>query len=117
MELFALLLDAFRMDAPQKLHRISEHVADRNFNEARIEAHSLKGAAATVGAERIGILAGELENLMQQLAAEASTDTVDALSDPINTAVTLHQRLAAELESLNKAIDNLASTSADRKPD
>ncbi|GFM33734.1 Hpt domain-containing protein [Desulfovibrio subterraneus] len=115
-ELFALLLDAFRMDAPKKLRRISGHMADNNYNNARIEAHALKGAAATVGAERIVLLAGELEDLMQQLAALSPSDMTDAITGSLATSAML-QQLASELEDLYEAIDKLHLIPSDPEPD
>jgi len=115
-ELFALLLDAFRMDAPKKLRRISGHMADNNYNNARIEAHALKGAAATVGAERIVLLAGELEDLMQQLAALSPSDMTDAITGSLVTSAML-QQLASELEDLYEAIDKLHLIPSDPEPD
>jgi HPt (histidine-containing phosphotransfer) domain-containing protein len=117
MELFAMLLDAFRMDAPKKLHRISGHMADGNYTDVRIEAHALKGAAATVGAERIVILAGELEDLMQQLAALPSSEMTDAITASIATSAMLQQQLTSELEDLYEAVNKLHLISSDPKPD
>lgn len=65
-ELLRLLLDTFREDAPGKVQRIQAYAEAGDAFHASTEAHGLKGAAATVGAERIALLAQSLEKLLRE---------------------------------------------------
>ncbi len=68
--------------APDYISVIEKNLAERNLSAVRNQAHSLKGAAVTLGADRLAALAGELEKpevlngpdradqAMRQLAAE-----------------------------------------------
>ncbi|GFM35335.1 Hpt domain-containing protein [Desulfovibrio psychrotolerans] len=72
-ELLRLLLDTFLEDAPGKVQRIQTYAEAGDAFHASTEAHGLKGAAATVGAERIAQLAQSLEKLLREYMPPAET--------------------------------------------
>ncbi len=64
-ELLTLLVRTFLDDAAIKEQRIAEYVRHGLNNRACLEAHALKGAAATVGAERVAAYARHLETALR----------------------------------------------------
>lgn len=62
-ELLCLLIDTFLEDAPHKVQRLRTAVINGDWPTAAAEAHAMKGAAATVGAERITALARYMETV------------------------------------------------------
>lgn len=72
MELLGELYAAFRLDAPLKLDKLAKAMADGELVEARKQAHSIKGAAATVGALASRQLAERLEKGVNNLSAQES---------------------------------------------
>jgi CheY-like chemotaxis protein/HPt (histidine-containing phosphotransfer) domain-containing protein len=67
------LLAVFALDAPGRLERIDHHLETADGLAAANEAHSLSGAAATVGLEA---LAAEAERLEAELRAGAAPNDV-----------------------------------------
>jgi HPt (histidine-containing phosphotransfer) domain-containing protein len=67
-ELLANLFQLFLSDAPKKIERIETLANENDLYGVERSAHSLKGAAATVGAARLCELAAETEK-----AAKAGT--------------------------------------------
>lgn len=72
MELLGELYVAFRLDAPLKLEKLATAMAGGNLMEARKQAHSIKGAAATVGALAARQLAERLEKGVNDMPAQES---------------------------------------------
>ena len=62
-ELLRDLYDAFLADAPFKLGMLREAVGRDGMEQVVKHAHSLKGAAAAIGAERCRALAESLEHV------------------------------------------------------
>jgi histidine phosphotransfer protein HptB len=60
-QLFQEMVDLLREDAPKLLDRLQKAVADRDCEQARRAAHTLKGQAATFGASRAVEAAAGLE--------------------------------------------------------
>ncbi len=83
------LLAVFALDAPGRLERIERHLAAADGLAAANEAHSLSGAAATVGLED---LATEAERLETELRAGTAPADVRHRAEAIAA-------LLAELES------------------
>jgi PAS domain S-box-containing protein len=74
-ELVALVLDSFLTDAPRRLGELREALHTGDTAAARLQAHSLKGAAANLAAPRLQAVAYAAE-----LAADAGKlDQVQAL--------------------------------------
>ncbi len=72
-DLLANLFQLFMDDAPKKLSKIELYAEQGEYYQIERAAHSLKGAAATVGAAQLCQLAAELElaakgRLLEQLA-------------------------------------------------
>lgn len=80
----------FLEKAPRYMEELQECLAENNQTGARHRAHNLKGAAATLGADRVAALAGELEEL----------DVITGLDQADQTM----QKLTQELECLEKAL-------------
>jgi len=120
------LLRLFATSHDTDLERIRERVATGQFGEGRLIAHTLKGAAGTLGAKRLADLAAQLEstlkessdgtNLIQATDTELASliATILALPqnqgkatiEPINPARL--QQVLAELERLLKDSDTRA---------
>jgi PAS domain S-box-containing protein len=60
-ELAGIVLKGFLADAPSQLNNLHRHVAEADAPGARSQAHTLKGAAATVAAEGLYAIALALE--------------------------------------------------------
>lgn len=55
------LIDGFLSEMPNEIHTLKEHVGRGDVASAGIAAHSIKGAAACVGAERVKAIALHME--------------------------------------------------------
>jgi CheY-like chemotaxis protein len=60
-ELATTILKAFLADAPSQLGNLHRQLAEGDCSGARRQAHSLKGAAATISAESLRSVASEME--------------------------------------------------------
>ncbi|UZP68140.1 Hpt domain-containing protein [Desulfovibrio mangrovi] len=113
-ELFALLLNTFQTDAPHKLQRIAERLAADDIDGARLASHSLKGAAATVGAEKVMQLASELEWLFYDMLNTPDANTTsDATATPACTSRTTRSTPEDYLVSINDELDTLTLAVSD----
>jgi CheY-like chemotaxis protein len=70
-ELARDVLEAFLVDIPRQIHLLKNCVQAGDLNGCGRRAHSIKGAAANIGAERLRATAFELENLSK--AGDATT--------------------------------------------
>jgi CheY-like chemotaxis protein/HPt (histidine-containing phosphotransfer) domain-containing protein len=68
------LVDAFLLDLPRQIESLQDFLAKRDAPNSRIQAHSIKGAAANVGGERLQRVAIAMERSAESgdLAAIAS---------------------------------------------
>ena len=69
-DLLSNLFQLFIDDAPKKLANIERHAAGGDFFQIERNAHSLKGAAATVGATLLCAKAAEFEQAAKARSAE-----------------------------------------------
>ena len=67
--LFCTLCESFIEDTPQTLHHLSKHIAEQDFEQALLAAHSLKGSAAVFGAVRLVAIACDIEQMLQMKKA------------------------------------------------
>ena len=88
-------LREFVEDLPDRIKRIEVAVSAGNVPTAREEAHSLKGAALSIGATRLGNLASDLQDMLDaediesaELVATVLSPTVDELRDAIDRLMT-----------------------------
>ena len=65
------LFEVFLADEPQRLAALGEAVAKADLEQVRYLAHSIKGAAATLGMERLRDAAREMELAAKDGQAEA----------------------------------------------
>ena len=80
------VLAGFISDVPLQLHRMSQLLSQSDLSTLAAQAHTLKGAAATVSAPRLRILSLQIERL--------------AMQGEISRAKMLVEQLTAEFESL-----------------
>ena|GEM_PF-346242 len=88
-DLLKELLDLFRLSATNDYTRLLEAVANNDTTTIMYAAHSLKGAAATLGFEGICQLAGEMENDARQHSINVTREKIGIMAD-----------LLAQLENL-----------------
>ena len=60
-DLAARIVDTFIADTPNQIQALKQSLAGADAPSARRHAHTIKGAAATVGGERLRLVAGDLE--------------------------------------------------------
>ncbi len=78
----AQLVDLFETNAPALLNRMRVGVAQADLDAARVAAHSLKGSASSLGAQRVAAMAKSMEH---RLAAGEAVDAIEI--DALQTAV------------------------------
>ncbi len=76
-ELLIRLLDNFTRQFAETPEQLYELIQAQNFKEAQIVAHTLKGLAATLEADKLSMAARELENAL----SEGNTANLDNLLD------------------------------------
>ena len=88
-------LREFVDELPDRTRRIEVAVSAGNVPTAREEAHSLKGAALSIGATRLGNLASDLQDMLDaediesaELVATVLSPTVDELRDAVDRLMT-----------------------------
>ncbi len=64
---------------PQEMARLNASVAERRFQQATPQAHSLKGTAANLSAEELRKTAGELEMACRNCDAPAADRCLSAV--------------------------------------
>ncbi|MEO7814876.1 MAG: PAS domain S-box protein [Sphingomicrobium sp.] len=77
------LLDLFLVELESRPGRLCDHLLTGRLDQAKAEAHSLKGAALSIGANDLGNAALAIE----QLAAASNTKLVTKLIDALEKAV------------------------------
>jgi light-regulated signal transduction histidine kinase (bacteriophytochrome)/CheY-like chemotaxis protein/HPt (histidine-containing phosphotransfer) domain-containing protein len=60
-QLVGVVLQIFLKDAPSQLRNLRKHLEDGNADGLRSQAHNLKGASATIAAERLHAIAEAME--------------------------------------------------------
>jgi PAS domain S-box-containing protein len=89
-ELAGVVLNGFLEDAPSQLSKLRKSIDEADLPGIRIQAHTLKGSSATVGAERLRALAISMEQAVK--AGE-----LDRISDLLSKAVEELQLFASTL--------------------
>ncbi|ACD96312.1 Hpt domain-containing protein [Trichlorobacter lovleyi] len=96
------ILALFRRQAAIYLQSIEQHLMQANLHELALEAHTLKGAAGSVGAAALAQIAQHLEETVPDSDIAAVTLLVDSLreiTDRTDAAITAElARLAAETD-------------------
>jgi CheY-like chemotaxis protein/HPt (histidine-containing phosphotransfer) domain-containing protein len=97
--LFTRLLTLFVEQAPVSAEAVERAVAAGNAADLETSAHRLKGAAATLGADRLARLCGELEDRARAGEVPAAVPVRTALRREVATACRVFRELAEELGS------------------
>ena len=91
------LVDTFVTRQPAEISSMRQDLDAGNMEDFRRRAHSLKGAARLLGAERLGDLAAGLE-------AAAEQDGATTLGQDIDTASAELERVIAALRTLSEGL-------------
>ena len=86
-ELLHRMDEMFLRDVPEDLSRLTEFLDTQEWEEARRMAHSIKGAARTVGALRTGAVAEQLEYLCKQKDASTAGKELIILESEVEYAL------------------------------
>jgi HPt (histidine-containing phosphotransfer) domain-containing protein len=91
-------IDLFLADTPVCLEQIKTAAAQRNAGELRRLAHSLKGSAGNLGAERLSTLCNDLETAARNEALESASPLI--------------LRIEAQFEHVKVALEQQRASSA-----
>jgi PAS domain S-box-containing protein len=107
-QLASAIIKGFLDDCPVQLENLSKLTSGGDATAARLHAHALKGAAATVGAEGLRSIAAEIEDV-------ASVGNLNRCNDLLHHAAKEFERFKAVLEQtgwLNRQTTPLESRMA-----
>jgi PAS domain S-box-containing protein len=102
-ELAAEVMAGFIEDAPHQIRLLAASVQSRDITAAKRHAHSIKGAAANIGGERLRKLAAEME----QSAAAGDLDTL------VHNLDRLEQRCAELTQAIVEVLKSGVLTAID----
>jgi len=77
----------FLRDVPTELEQLVASFQEREWEDARRQAHSIKGSARTVGAQRLGAIAEQLEYLCKQKDASSAEKELKTLESEVRSAI------------------------------
>jgi HPt (histidine-containing phosphotransfer) domain-containing protein len=103
-ELAATILKGFLQDAPLRLQELCNRLDEADALGVRLEAHSLKGAAATVGAE-------SLQAIAQAMETDAAEARLERCPDHLVRAIDAFESFKKRVEEdgwVSNASDNAA---------
>ena len=86
-DLLSLMDELFIRDVPEDLKHLAEHLKAANWGEALRMAHSIKGAARTVGALHAGAIAEQLEYVCKQKDAATAGKKLKILEYEVKYAL------------------------------
>lgn len=87
--------------APQVLARLTQAVTDGDVVHARLEAHSLKGSAQTLGAEALAWVSQDLEETAKRGELSQTPDLLTRIESEFRR---VHPRLEEYLEEYLRAV-------------
>ncbi len=96
VQLLGDLYAAFSADAPSKLEKIDDALAQGDLSEARKLAHSLKGAAAAIGAIQARALAERMEKNVQDMTEDEAGALQSELENEVRAAIQTMDQAAKE---------------------
>ena len=107
-EFYETIVAMFRRDGATQCAELEHHINQGHYAAALNNAHTLKGLAATVGANPLAGAAGHTESLLKHLqAAGAQTDIgVNQRFQLTEALVQLKAQLLLTLETLSKHVRN-----------
>ncbi|MBU0486983.1 MAG: PAS domain S-box protein [Bacteroidetes bacterium] len=74
------MLTEFKEDFPARIESLKTALQNENLKEARHTAHSIRGVSATLGINRLAILAGKVEDMILNVEP---TEKISAVADQI----------------------------------
>lgn len=96
VQLLGDLYAAFSADVPNKLEKLDNALAQGDLSEARKLAHSLKGAAAAIGAIQVRALAERLERGVQNMTKDEAGALQTELKNEVRAAIQTMSQAAKE---------------------
>jgi HPt (histidine-containing phosphotransfer) domain-containing protein len=90
------LFSVFIREEPKRVESLEEAIRNGDIDGVRYFAHSLKGAAATLGCEQVQKVCLEIENAAKQ--------------KDLTTAANLLEKLELEMDRVYRAMENLIQT-------
>ena len=100
-----MLLSELENSGRETVQIICQSMMEQDFEAAREAAHSLKGAAGIIGAERLRELAAQLENAGKQGRIREMEEYTEPLRDEMKRCLEFLPRLSNELSA--KAVPEL----------
>lgn len=79
--------EIFLRDVPGELDELKEYMANRDWENAKRMAHSIKGSSRTVGAQRAGTTAEQMEFYCKQKDAALAEKGLKSLESEVNHAL------------------------------
>lgn len=89
IDLLSMMDGIFLRDTPKDLEALQESLDQGNMDDAKRHAHSIKGAARTVGAIKAGSLAEQLEYQCGKKEHAGAADTFEELQNELKLATEL----------------------------
>jgi CheY-like chemotaxis protein len=106
-EVMQKMLSQFVEDVPPRLQVMRKAIADHDFFVMRQNAHSLKGASATIGANYLEIGARTLEQHASDRDMSHSLDVVAELEGTFNQLKDQREQILQQIETLlNNRVNN-----------
>jgi HPt (histidine-containing phosphotransfer) domain-containing protein len=97
-ELYTQVVHSFRADMPDQLADLKRQIEQQAFPDAIRSAHTIKGLAATLGAQAMAKTAADFESRLKQ--ATNTKDSAPDLSDAIAQLETQFEQLLPELAEI-----------------
>jgi signal transduction histidine kinase/DNA-binding NarL/FixJ family response regulator/PAS domain-containing protein len=97
--LLARMDEIFLRDVPGELKELADRFGERDWDDAKRLAHSIKSSARTVGAQRLGAIAEQMEYLCRQQDAASAEKELKILESDVRSALdylTVVQEQAAD---------------------
>jgi CheY-like chemotaxis protein/HPt (histidine-containing phosphotransfer) domain-containing protein len=96
--------EIFLRDVPGELEELTVHFSDRDWKNAKRMAHSIKSSARTIGAQRLGAIAEQMEYLCRQQDVASAEKELKILESDVRSA------LDYLTDIRGKAVDSLPET-------
>ncbi len=101
-KLYLKLLQDFQRDLPTVLSTIEGHIAKEAWDDARKEAHGVKGVAGNVGADAIFEAAQDIEKSIKM-------DKIEQAKEALPSLVSAVENTLSDLQRIEGATDNTES--------
>ncbi len=98
VEFLDMMAVMFREDCPRRLDELHTALAAGDAAQVRVAAHSLRGSAGNIGADRAATLASQLQHLAESRDLNGCAMAVVSLEQALDTAFIQLDELIAELQ-------------------